>query len=138
MVKVWFPNFYMRLMNGEMFALCILAENLSYRHEMHLALAHIVSVICGCCVVRTGVQPVQATFRIPPRMTKTEVKEYLTKVYDVPVEKVTTANYLGTLVRGETVVVPATFLIYALQESGSDFGAPRGSSPTNSERTNEQ
>lgn len=39
--------------------------------------------------------PPQATFNISPSMTKTEVKEYLSKIYEIPVLKVTTANYLG-------------------------------------------
>ena len=36
-----------------------------------------------------------ATFRILPRMTKHEIKEYLTKIYDLPVLKVNTMNYHG-------------------------------------------
>lgn len=28
-------------------------------------------------------------------MTKHEIKEYLTKIYDLPVKKVNTMNYLG-------------------------------------------
>ena len=37
----------------------------------------------------------RALLRVPPRMTKTEVKEYLRKIYDVPVQKVMTENVLG-------------------------------------------
>mmetsp|Transcript_6701 Transcript_6701/g.9624 ORF Transcript_6701/g.9624 Transcript_6701/m.9624 type:complete len:117 (-) Transcript_6701:143-493(-) len=39
--------------------------------------------------------PARATFRVLPRMTKHEIKEYLTKIYDLPVKKVNTINYLG-------------------------------------------
>jgi large subunit ribosomal protein L23 len=39
--------------------------------------------------------PAYATFRVPPRMTKHEIKEYLTKIYDIPVRKVNTMNYEG-------------------------------------------
>ena len=34
-------------------------------------------------------------FRIPPKMSKFELKQLLTKVYDVDVDKVNTINYLG-------------------------------------------
>lgn len=36
-----------------------------------------------------------AIFRVLPRMTKHEIKEYLTKLYDLPVTKVRTMNYMG-------------------------------------------
>lgn len=39
--------------------------------------------------------PPKAVLYVPQKMTKTEVKEYLTKIYQVDVKKVTTANYLG-------------------------------------------
>lgn len=39
--------------------------------------------------------PATATFRVLPKMTKHEVKEYLTKIYDLPVKKVNTMNYMG-------------------------------------------
>jgi hypothetical protein len=39
--------------------------------------------------------PAKAKFQIPPSMTKTEVKEYLTKIYDVDVLNVNTLNVLG-------------------------------------------
>ena len=32
---------------------------------------------------------------VPPKMTKTEVKEYLTKIYNVSVLQVMTSNFLG-------------------------------------------
>ena len=39
--------------------------------------------------------PAQAAFYVPPKMTKTEVKEYLTKIYTIPVLNVNTVNMLG-------------------------------------------
>eukprot|EP00536_Pseudo-nitzschia_multiseries_P002912 jgi/Psemu1/301660/fgenesh1_kg.41_\ len=55
----------------------------------------------------TARQPARATFRVLPRMTKHEIKEYLTKIYGLPVRKVNTANYLGKrkLVRGSKQVI---------------------------------
>ena len=50
-------------------------------------------------LVNTKKTPVQAAFYIPPRMTKTEVKEYLTKIYNIPVLKVNTVNVLGKFKR---------------------------------------
>lgn len=41
--------------------------------------------------------PPQALLHVPPAMTKHEITEYLTKIYDVDVTKVMTANFLGTL-----------------------------------------
>ena len=43
--------------------------------------------------------PAKAVFRVLPRMTKHEVKEYLTKIYDLPVVQVRTQNYLGKRMR---------------------------------------
>ena len=43
----------------------------------------------------TKVSPASATFRVLPKMTKHEIKEYLTKIYDLPVKKVNTVNYMG-------------------------------------------
>jgi ribosomal protein L23 len=40
-------------------------------------------------------KPAQALLYVPPKMTKTEVKEYLTKIYNVNVLAVMTANFLG-------------------------------------------
>lgn len=37
----------------------------------------------------------KVVFHVAPSMTKHEVKEYLTKVYDVPVKRVNTMNYDG-------------------------------------------
>lgn len=55
----------------------------------------------------TATQPARATFRVLPRMTKHEVKEYLTKIYGLPVIKVNTQNYLGKrkMVRGSRKVL---------------------------------
>ena len=39
--------------------------------------------------------PATAIFRVLPEMTKHEVKEYLTKIYDLPVKAVNTINYMG-------------------------------------------
>ena len=43
--------------------------------------------------------PAKATFRVLPKMTKHEVKEYLQKIYNLPVEKVNTQNILGKRMR---------------------------------------
>ncbi len=43
----------------------------------------------------TKVSPATATFRVLPKMTKHEIKEYLTKIYELPVKKVNTINYMG-------------------------------------------
>lgn len=43
----------------------------------------------------TPKHPAFAIFRTDPKMTKHEIKEYLTKIYDLPVRKVNTMNYLG-------------------------------------------
>jgi len=43
----------------------------------------------------TATMPATATFRVLPKMTKHEIKEYLTKIYNLPVKKVNTVNYLG-------------------------------------------
>mmetsp|Transcript_74756 Transcript_74756/g.216038 ORF Transcript_74756/g.216038 Transcript_74756/m.216038 type:complete len:128 (-) Transcript_74756:65-448(-) len=50
----------------------------------------------------TALQPARATFRVLPRMTKHEIKEYLTKIYGLPVKKVTTQNFMGKrkMIRG--------------------------------------
>ena len=43
----------------------------------------------------TADRAASAVFRTLPRMTKHEIKEYLTKIYGLPVKKVNTMNYLG-------------------------------------------
>lgn len=50
----------------------------------------------------TPTHPAFAIFRTPPKMTKHEIKEYLTKIYDLPVKKVNTMNYLGEFELDET------------------------------------
>ena len=47
--------------------------------------------------VNTKKTPAQAVLYVPPKMTKTEVKEYLTKIYNVSVLEVMTSNLLGTV-----------------------------------------
>lgn len=55
----------------------------------------------------TATQPARATFRVLPRMTKHEIREYLVKIYGLPVKKVNTQNYLGKRkqVRGTSKIV---------------------------------
>jgi large subunit ribosomal protein L23 len=55
----------------------------------------------------TSRQPARATFRVLPKMTKHEIKTYLTDIYGLPVTTVNTSNYLGKrkLVRGSRNVV---------------------------------
>lgn len=36
-----------------------------------------------------------AVFRVLPKMTKHEIKEYLEKIYQLPVKKINTMNYMG-------------------------------------------
>eukprot|EP00547_Thalassionema_nitzschioides_P000061 CAMPEP_0194211670 /NCGR_PEP_ID=MMETSP0156-20130528/10871_1 /TAXON_ID=33649 /ORGANISM="Thalassionema nitzschioides, Strain L26-B" /LENGTH=104 /DNA_ID=CAMNT_0038939295 /DNA_START=172 /DNA_END=486 /DNA_ORIENTATION=+ len=43
----------------------------------------------------TATSAAKATFRVLPRMTKHEIKEYLTKLYGLPVARVNTMNYMG-------------------------------------------
>ena len=43
----------------------------------------------------TKSRPARAAFRVVPKMTKHEVKEYLTKIYNLPIVKVRTMNYMG-------------------------------------------
>ena len=43
----------------------------------------------------TATKNATATFRVLPKMTKHEITEYLQKIYNLPVKKVNTANYLG-------------------------------------------
>ena len=45
--------------------------------------------------INKSARPAQAVFHVPPSMTKTEVREYLSKIYKVPVINVFTANFLG-------------------------------------------
>ncbi|CAB9522019.1 Ribosomal protein L23 [Seminavis robusta] len=50
----------------------------------------------------TATMPAKAVFRVLPKMTKHEIKEYLTKIYGLPVKKVNTMNYLGKRKRLQT------------------------------------
>eukprot|EP00565_Helicotheca_tamesis_P007887 CAMPEP_0185724064 /NCGR_PEP_ID=MMETSP1171-20130828/667_1 /TAXON_ID=374046 /ORGANISM="Helicotheca tamensis, Strain CCMP826" /LENGTH=103 /DNA_ID=CAMNT_0028391839 /DNA_START=177 /DNA_END=488 /DNA_ORIENTATION=- len=43
----------------------------------------------------TETSAAKATFRVLPKMTKHEVKEHLTKIYNLPVVKVNTQNFMG-------------------------------------------
>jgi hypothetical protein len=44
---------------------------------------------------RTRLRDNQYVFRVEPHYTKHDIKEYLTKVYNLPVAKVNTMNYEG-------------------------------------------
>jgi hypothetical protein len=69
--------------------------------------------------------PPQALLHVPPAMTKHEITEYLTKIYDVDVTKVMTANFLGEFSYSSSAVVlsdglwPLFTSVY--QVSGRDF-----------------
>ena len=43
----------------------------------------------------TATHPATASFRVLPKMTKHEIKEYLSKIYNLPVKSVNTINYMG-------------------------------------------
>ena len=43
----------------------------------------------------TSERAATAMFRVLPKMTKHEIKEYLSKIYELPVTKVRTMNYMG-------------------------------------------
>ncbi|CAM9430335.1 unnamed protein product [Heterosigma akashiwo] len=45
--------------------------------------------------VPNKIRPTQAIFKVSPKMTKIEIKQYLTKIYNLPVSKVMTQNFLG-------------------------------------------
>lgn len=62
MVKVWFPNMFMKLVS-----------------------------------LRMKKTPPVAILHVAPSMTKTEIKEYLTKIYNISVTKICTMNYLGKM-----------------------------------------
>lgn len=66
--------------------------------------------------------PALATLQVSPRMTKTEVREYLTKVYDICVLKVNTENVAGKIsCFCFSVAVDCNFLIAKFdQVDGSD------------------
>ncbi|TYZ63434.1 hypothetical protein PybrP1_007293 [[Pythium] brassicae (nom. inval.)] len=48
---------------------------------------------------RTRLRENQYVFRVEPNYTKHDIKEYLTKVYGLPVIKVNTMNYEGKFKR---------------------------------------
>ena len=78
MVKVWFPNMYMRLIK-----------------------------------VSALKKPLpEAVLYVAPKMTKFEIKEYLTKIYNIPVIKVATANYLGMEHHKEKEIVYSVIYSY--------------------------
>ncbi|GAX10852.1 hypothetical protein FisN_31Hu059 [Fistulifera solaris] len=57
----------------------------------------------------TPTHPARAVFRTLPRMTKHEIKEYLTKIYQLPVKQVNTMNYQGKRKRLLTQNKPVYF-----------------------------
>mmetsp|Transcript_19674 Transcript_19674/g.29252 ORF Transcript_19674/g.29252 Transcript_19674/m.29252 type:complete len:114 (-) Transcript_19674:2464-2805(-) len=60
------------------------------------------------CRDATARLPARAIFRVEPRMTKHEIKEYLMKIYGLPVKKVNTVNFDGTRKR----IVGKRFVAY--------------------------
>ena len=77
----------MKLMAGAALSRRLNAGNRMWMPDMPIVLLHAEHA--------TPDTPATAVFRVLPRMTKHEVKEYLTKIYDLPVVKVRTQNYLG-------------------------------------------
>ncbi len=57
----------------------------------------------------TPTHPARAVFRTLPKMTKHEIKEYLTKIYQLPVKQVNTMNYQGKRKRLLTQSKPVYF-----------------------------
>lgn len=59
-------------------------------------------------------KPPMAIFRVLPKMTKHEIREYLTKIYDLPVKKVNTMNYMGKrkIARGARSVISFKYKDY--------------------------
>mmetsp|Transcript_11874 Transcript_11874/g.23720 ORF Transcript_11874/g.23720 Transcript_11874/m.23720 type:complete len:106 (-) Transcript_11874:2-319(-) len=102
MVRVFFPNMYLRLISW-----------------------------------KPNKSPPQALLRVPPKMTKHEVKEYLTKIYNVPVTKVMTANFLGKWKRlyGKRKILSykrrdyKTALVYYGEEGGNTSSSKNNSFP---------
>mmetsp|Transcript_14222 Transcript_14222/g.16928 ORF Transcript_14222/g.16928 Transcript_14222/m.16928 type:complete len:98 (+) Transcript_14222:84-377(+) len=52
-------------------------------------------ILLSARYLKSTTRPAQAVFKVPPSMTKHEVKEYLTKIYQLPVKRVMTANFAG-------------------------------------------
>ena len=50
---------------------------------------------------KSAVRPAQAVFKVQPSMTKHEVREYVSKIYSLPVQRVMTANFAGALFETE-------------------------------------
>ena len=66
-------------------------------------------------------------FIVPPAMTKFEIAEYLKRLYDLPVLKVHTANYLGKMKRdknGRKFKLPDFKKAYVYLR-GPDGGRPK-------------
>jgi hypothetical protein len=96
-VKCYFPTFFMRLLSGK-FVVAVVCESL------HQLPPTILCTRVEClmfpmyyCVVNAAKTPPEAVLKVPPRMTKTEVKEYLGKIYNIKVTKVNTVVQLGKL-----------------------------------------
>lgn len=53
--------------------------------------------------LNTAKTPNQAMLRVSPKMTKTEIKEYLFKIYNVTVTKISTTLFLGKLYKTVTI-----------------------------------
>ena len=79
---------------------------------------------------------------VPPKMTKTEVKEYLTKIYNVSALQVMTSNFLGNNTHHSAIYCCIPYLLidemfshdcHWLQENGSDSMAKEKSLRTSDE-----
>lgn len=66
--------------------------------------------------------PNKGVFKVDPKMTKLEVKEYLTKVYNLPVQKVNTVNYEGKLKTGSQRHRGAYYRTKAYKKAYVTFG----------------
>ena len=100
MVQVWFPSMYMRLISGNLELISATTERTAVSRitlQIFISLSLRVSLM-SLNSVNMARKPPQALLYIPPKMTKTEVKEYLTKIYSVKVLAVMTANFLGKIV----------------------------------------
>jgi hypothetical protein len=64
-------------------------------------------------------KPPQALLYIQPKMTKFEVKEYLSKIYNVKVLQVNTANFLGKSIIEkpplQNPLITSAFFLYLLK-----------------------
>ena len=66
--------------------------------------------------------PNKGVFIVDPKMTKPEVKEYLKKVYNLPVLKVNTVNYEGKLKQGSQRHRGSYFRTKAFKKAYVQFG----------------